>query len=193
MCFIRTILLAASLFTIPVLPFKDANAQNPGNDYFAAATDKELANLVRSVEIHHNKLAYEHIRNGRYDYALNELKYTLRMFPNHPRALQLLTVVASVTKSKTLAVSYFEQAVTLYPQYALTQAQYGHYLATTGDLENGIQKLRHAVEMDSKLTAGYVWLARAYEEKGDFESAREAGARAKELGYSRVPPVGSKK
>jgi predicted Zn-dependent protease len=83
-----------------------------------------------------------------------------------------------------LPIRYFEKAIALYPSHAITHAQYGRFLVTIGDLENGIQKLSYSVQMDPKLTAGYVWLTEAYEKKGDLQLTREARERAKELGFT---------
>jgi predicted Zn-dependent protease len=180
-----TILTRVLVFVMLTLPLSNANAQQPDNDYFAAASDRNLASLLKTVEEYHmNKNVYDLVAKGTYGYALNELKYTLRYFPNHPRALQLLTSVAVLTKNRALPIQYFENALALYPNHPLTHAQYGNYFVIIGDLDNGIQKLNYAIQNDPKLTAGYVWLAQAYGKKGDTKMAREAQDRARELGYT---------
>jgi predicted Zn-dependent protease len=165
-----------------VIPIQDAN--QPMYDYFDAARDPAVKQALQAVERYHmTKEVLQNIGSGKYQYALGDIDFTLRYFPNHPMGLQLLTTVASLTKNRALAIRYFEKAIGLYPSHAITHAQYGWYFVTIGDVDNGIQKLKHAVEVDPKLTAGYVWLAQAYEKKGDSQLAREARERAKELGY----------
>jgi predicted Zn-dependent protease len=154
-------------------------------DYFHAANDRNVKQQLNNAEhFHLNKSVLENIATGKYKYALGDINFTLKYFPNHPRALQLLTTIAVLSKNRALPIPYFEKAIRLYPSHAITHAQYGNYLVVIGDLENGIQKLNHAVYMDPKLTAGHVWLAQAHGKKGDVQAAREARERAKELGYS---------
>jgi predicted Zn-dependent protease len=124
------------------------------------------------------------------DNALGDIKYTLDRFPNHPVSLQQLSMVAQMVKNTTLAVNYFERAITLYPQYALTRAQYGMFLVATNNLDAGIEKFKQAIEIEPKLSAGYAGLAHAYTKKGDLEQAREAAKNARELGFAGKLPDG---
>jgi Tfp pilus assembly protein PilF len=170
-------------YSAGVIPIQDAT--NTVDDYFDASKNHVVRQRLQAVERHHmNKDVFDNIASGKYKYALGDIDFTLRYFPNHPRGLQLLTTVAALTKNRALPISYFEKAIALYPTHAITHAQYGWYLVTIGDLDKGIQTLKYAIEMDPKLTAGHVWLAHAYEKKGDNELARQAKERAKELGYN---------
>jgi predicted Zn-dependent protease len=154
------------------------------NDYFDAGSNRSVKQRLYNVErFHMNKSVLENISSGKYQYALNDINFTLRYFPNHPKALQLLTTIAALTKKRALPIPYFEKAINLYPSHAITHAQYGWFFVSIGDLDNGIQKLNYSVQVDPKLTAAYVWLAQAHEKKGDLKLAREARERAKELGY----------
>jgi predicted Zn-dependent protease len=166
-----------------VMPVQDVTQVE--KDYFNAANDRNVKQQLYNVErFHLNKNVLENIGSGKYQYALGDINFTLKYFPNHPRALQLLTTIAVLSKNRGLPIRYFEKAIALYPNHAITHAQYGWYFVTIGDLDNGIQRLNHAIEVEPKLTAGYVWLAHAYEKKGDLQLAREARERAKELGYN---------
>jgi predicted Zn-dependent protease len=161
------------------------NITGDEHDYFDASADEANRRLLRQVESFHlNKKFFENIGKGIYKYPLQDLDFILHYFPNHPTGLQLLTSVAVLSKDRALPIMYFEKALALYPSYALTYAQYGWYYVTIDRLDNGIQRLKDAVQKDPQLTAAYVWLAQAYEKKGDLQLAREAGARAKELGYN---------
>jgi predicted Zn-dependent protease len=159
------------------------------HDYFEAGADEASARLLRQVEFFHlNKKFFENIANGIYKYPLQDIDFILEYFPNHPRGLQLLMSVAALSKNRALPIMSFEKAIALYPNHAITYAQYGWYYVTIDRLENGIQKLKDAIQMDPQLTAAYVWLAQAYEKKGDLQLAREAAGRAKELGYNEKLP-----
>src|SRR5688500_6686865 len=165
-------------YSTGLIPVQIQDAPHPTYDYFDAAKDRSVKERLQAVERYHmNKEVIELIGSGKYQYALNEINFTLNNFPNHPTALHLLTTVAALTKKRSLPIRYFEKAIALYPSHAITHAQYGWFFVTIGDLDNGIRKLNYSVELDPKLTAGYVWLSQAYERKGDTQAAREARER----------------
>jgi superkiller protein 3 len=90
--------------------------------------------------------------------------------------------VSRIRKEPSLAIPFYAKALQLYPQYAITHAQYGSYLTDIGQVEQGIVALKKAVEIDPKLALAYDWLARAYAKSGDLELSRQAAEKAKELG-----------
>ena len=154
-------------------------------DYFEVKSSRAAMERLRAVEQYHmNREVYQNVTSGKYNYALADIKFTLNYFPNHPTALQLLTTIAVLSKQRSMPIAFFERAVALFPQRAMTHAQYGHYMVSVGDLEGGIQKLKYATELDPDLIPGHVWLSLAYERKGDATLARKARERARELGYS---------
>jgi predicted Zn-dependent protease len=168
----------------------DRGEGSANHNYFAAGQNKELKHLLHLVETYHLKPCphspggvYEDMAKGRYDYMKGDLTYILERFVNHPTALQLMTPVARATKQTGWPIERYEYALRLYPNYAITHAQYGAYLAEIGDVAAGIEKLETAVKMDPKLIAGYVWLSKAYSKQGNGESARQAADKARELGY----------
>jgi predicted Zn-dependent protease len=164
-------------------------------DYFGTY-DKGTAFYMFQVEHHHldknnaGKSVLDNIRTGFFHGAVEDLKYVLDRIPNHPRGLQLLGTVSQMTKKPALAVEYFERAIKLYPQHALTRAQYGLFLTSIGSVSEGIETLKLSIEMDPKLAAGYAGLAHAYAKKGDTNKAREAAEKARELGYKGQLPAG---
>jgi Tfp pilus assembly protein PilF len=169
-----------------------SNAQTPANkwggDYFTA--DKSPASYLTILESAHVQTIPGWLSKGRVNDALADVRYTLDRFPNHPVSLQQLSTLAQMTKNNALAVGYFEKAVTLYPQYAITRAQYGLYLVSTNNIDAGIDRFNQAIEMDPKLPVGYAGLAHAYVKKGDLEKAREAAKKARELGFQGKLPDG---
>jgi Tfp pilus assembly protein PilF len=136
------------------------------------------------VEIAHTNRVLPQISSKNYGGALSDIKYTLNRFPNHPRGLVLIGLYARLTKTHALAMPYYEKAIRLYPQYALTRAQYGAYMVSLGDLDQGIKKLATAVEIDPDLAFAHVWLAAAYYKQGNVELGRESESKARDLGFS---------
>ena len=184
--------LVVNLFVLSVVIGAPAFAQtNPnalGHDYFTADQDG-IGNYLRVMTGAHINTIPNWIKQGRITDAVADIKYSLDRFPNHPQALQLLPLVARLANNQALAGTYFEKAVTQFPQYALTQAQYGLFLVSIGNLDDGIGRLNRSIEMDPKLPAGYAGLAHAYAKKGDIAKAREATDKARELGFTgRLPP-----
>ena len=153
-------------------------------DYF----DPEAQGLLGMVEQYHlisGTPFWSYYKNIDRDYghALNELKFILRYFPNHPKALTLLGVVAIQVKVPMLPTPYFEKALEMYPQHAITHAQFGAYLVEIDKVDRGIEALQDAVKIDPRLGVAYAWLAGAYQKKGDGQLARKAQEQAVKLGY----------
>jgi tetratricopeptide (TPR) repeat protein len=119
-----------------------------------------------------------------YYYSLLELKFVLRWFPNHPKALELIGLIAKLQNQPHMAIPYYEKAVRLYPQYAITHAQYGNYLVDTGQAEKGIERLQRALQINPKLAVAYYWLWDAYNKDGNPEMAQQIAEKAKELGLN---------
>ena len=160
-----------------------SNAQGvTPRDYFDPTHRVELT----TVEKYHltKETFWMEFNSKRYHYALKELEFVLRHFPNHPKALQLAELVAKMWDKPHLAIPYYEKAVTLFPQHAITHAQYGNYLVDTGQAEKGIKRLQTAIEMDPKLPVAYYWLWEAYTKNGNVEKARQIAEKAKELGIN---------
>jgi tetratricopeptide (TPR) repeat protein len=164
------------------------NPQGNGQDYFTA--DKRGGSYLAIVEANHVRTIPDWIKEGRLNGAIADIKYTLDRFPNHPVSLQQLSMVGQMTKNYALPTSYFERAVALFPQYALTRAQYGWFLMSTNNIDAAIENLKQSIEMEPKLSAGYAGLAHVYAKKGDFEHAREAAQKARELGFNGKLPDG---
>jgi tetratricopeptide (TPR) repeat protein len=152
-----------------------------GHDYFTADQNPDTKHYLHLVEIAHTNKITDWVRQGRMNDAIADCKYTLDRFPNHPKGLMLVGMVAKLVKNPALAIAYYEKAIKLYPQYALTHAQYGMYLVDIGNMRAGIAKLQEATKIDPQLPQTYTWLAKAYTKSGNTELARQAALRAKEL------------
>jgi tetratricopeptide (TPR) repeat protein len=155
------------------------------HDYFAAigSPDTHLYWLVGDAEHNHLKVALEDLRSGRYSKAVYDLDFLLQRFINHPEALHAMEAVAMLTRRPLAAAPYFEKAIAIYPQYALTHAQYGRYLSKLGRHDAAVASLKRAVELEPMLAAAHAWLAEAYTRMGETQLARETAERARELGY----------
>jgi tetratricopeptide (TPR) repeat protein len=160
------------------------------HDYFNPNKDPQIQWMIEDQEKYHLNPAKVYVREGKFDKALADLIFFLDRFVNHPHGLALLGAIAKLTNNPSLAIRYYEKAIRLYPQYAITHAQYGAYLADIGNVKAGIVKLKKAIEMNSNLAVAHAWLAKAYYKSGDRELARQAAAQARQLGYKGEIPSG---
>lgn len=160
----------------------------PGYDYFIAHEVDSIRGYLNAVTMAHTDKILGFIREGKMDAAIFDVKYTLDRFANHPKGLQMAGIVAQLTKKPSLAIHYYERALKMYPQYAITYAQYGGYLVGNGQIDAGIERLKEAVEKDPKLAGAYALLAKAYAKNGKTELARDAADKARELGYKGETP-----
>ncbi|WP_338769336.1 tetratricopeptide repeat protein [Massilia sp. METH4] len=82
-----------------------------------------------------------------------DLDYTLRVFPNHVKALTTMAAVAARSKVNKLAGAnypvecYFERAVRFKPDDALAWGAYGKYLYGIGQAERAMPMLQKAYDM----------------------------------------------
>jgi tetratricopeptide (TPR) repeat protein len=175
-------IIILAMIAVSLSPGKSDAQRVVPRDYFNPKYKHELA----TVEKYHltKETFWKEFESRRYYYALLELKFVLRWFPNHPRALQLMELVAKMMNQAYLVIPYYEEAVRLYPQHALTHAQFGNYLVDTGQAEKGIERLQRALQIDPKLAVAYYWLWDAYTKIGNPEMSRQIAEKAKELGLN---------
>jgi len=144
-------------------PAEESARALPGqnSDYFAR--DPATLGVIEEVERYHlsEDNFWRNYRDGHLEYASNDLIFTLRWLPNHPRALYLMESICAQMGRAEDAIPYYEKAVTRFPQHAYTRAQYGAFLIRLGAREVGIQELRTAIAADSTLVQARAWLQEA--------------------------------
>ncbi|HEX5030736.1 MAG TPA: methyltransferase domain-containing protein [Candidatus Eisenbacteria bacterium] len=200
------ILLGASLAassTLVLLGPRAASAQESqgeqgdawlNRNYFARRTDGFTQELLANAERNH--LAQENFwskyKSGELDRALGDLKYVLLVFPNHPRALHLMTLICRTMKDSTTPIVYFEKAVRTFPNEPYTFAQYGAYLISTGDTEQGIARLKDALRLNPNLTYALGLLAEAQKKPkaGTTPGAGTTGSTAPSGSKAPTPSAG---
>jgi tetratricopeptide (TPR) repeat protein len=161
------------------------------HDFFTASDNYQneglttgTLNLLDVVDRYHTNLVPNLVREKDFRGAIAHLTYTLRRFPNHPKALIFAGMIAILEKQHSLAINFYENALKLYPQHAATHLQYGAFLVSIGQNKLAIARLEQAKEMDSKLVGTYVYLSAAYRRIGDLTLAQENEQRAKALGFA---------
>jgi len=152
-------------------------------DYFNGTNDPHITWLKGDQYEAHIKPLINAFGQGDLKRTRVELEFILARFVNHPQALAIAGTFAVLIKNPTWAMPYFEKAVSIYPQYALTHAQYGKYLTDIGMVDKALERLKKAAEMDPKLVGAQVWLAAAYAKSGNADLARESAEKARSLGF----------
>jgi len=165
-----------------------AHAETFNNDYFSPERDEELLRTNERYHLSSEKFFakfQEAIETNRYDYALNELKFVLRYWPNHPQALMFMGTIAQLIKAPNLAKVYYENALHLYPQHEQTWTQYGAYLLECDQAAEAIKVLKQAVRINPQSPRAWGVLAKAYRTKGELSAAQDAERQAQRLGFKK--------
>jgi|SRR5688572_15030459 tetratricopeptide (TPR) repeat protein len=157
--FALAVVLFLSLAPLPAAG-QEAAPDWTGQDYYKRTTDERVAILLDNVERNHMVRQHKD-REGAAQFDIGDLKYTLWVFPNHPKALYLIGAIARDMNNPGLALPYFERAIQLFPAYAYTRAQYGEFLVSIGATTVGIQELEASLRMDPNLAVARAWLTDA--------------------------------
>lgn len=130
-------------------------------DFYSTGTNPDARRYLGLAEEYHltNTTFWERYRLRDWVRARGELIFILRIVPNHPKVLYLLEAVASEMEDVTYPIAYYERALRLYPQHAITRARYGRYLVRIGQREAGVAQLEQALAADPSLDVARGWLA----------------------------------
>ncbi len=152
-------------------------------------TDGENRKLLGTVEQHHFTPSVENLRHGSTGTLGGDLSYTLMLFPNHYRALAALGKLSLREKNlkpdgaKYSIGCFFDRAIRLKPNDAMVRMVYGSYLSKAGQVDEAVEQLRLAVDLEPEdatinYNAGLLYL-----QKKDYEQARIYAKKAYDLGF----------
>ncbi|OWW20392.1 tetratricopeptide repeat protein [Noviherbaspirillum denitrificans] len=161
------------------------NAYGPF-DYRERAIHADSLKLVESA---HFTPEVEKLISGNRGALGADLDYTLRAFPNHPRALTSMARLALRTKgSKSNGMKYsfecyFNRALRFQPDDPAVHAIYGGFLSKLGRLDEAIEHLSEAVRLQPNDATSNYNLALVYFDKKDYAKAREHAKKAYEQDF----------
>lgn len=160
-------------------------------DYRTAS--KEQKRLVEGAHFFPN---VENLVSGtkhpNHDYIVipgGEIDYTLRAFPNHPRALLALSRLSirdSTEKPEGVKAPvdcYFQSAIKYRPGDGMVRVIYGVHLAKQGKTDEALEHLQKAEELSGDGTNLYYNLGLAYFQAKRYQEALEAAHKAYALGF----------
>ncbi len=161
------------------------NAYGPFDYRDPTAREKSLP----IVEEFHFTPDVEMLIRGSTGRIIGDLDYTLRAFPNHPRALQAISRYAlgggqfNAQSGIPSADCYFQRAIAFAPTDATVHEIYGNYLAKRGDKEGARSQYEDALRLapdsaEINYNAGLFFM-----QQGDLTRAKALAKVAYDQGY----------
>jgi tetratricopeptide (TPR) repeat protein len=158
------------------------NAYGPF-DYNNMQENKEKLPIV---EKHHFTRNVEFLVKGETGRLIGDIDYTLRAFPNHPRALNAvgrLELRDGVKATLHPASCYFDRALKFRPNDANVYLVYGIYLYKANQLDAAIEKLTVAIHLAPDSAEAHYNLGLMLYANEEYEEAIKHATIAKDLGY----------
>jgi tetratricopeptide (TPR) repeat protein len=134
-------------------------------------------NQLELVEDYHFTPSVENLTKGASGLVGQDLTYTLRVFPNHHRALASISKLAQREKNRKPRGSqftvdcWFERALQFAPNDAHVYLLYGIDLARVGKHRNAVAVLEKSLELTADNVNTQYNLGLAYFEIGEYEKS----------------------
>lgn len=162
-----------------LIGFKAIGSQGEPYDYYVPAPDR----LLENVEKYHLQQGIDKVKQGKFDYAWSEFAFMLHYFPNHPRALQLISDLSLQMEQTNRAIKYFDRALRLYPNNSATYALYGVFLHKLEKYELAIEQYTKALYLDNSSAEYYYNLGLAQFALQQYEQSNISAQKAYQKGY----------
>jgi tetratricopeptide (TPR) repeat protein len=159
------------------------NAYGPFDYRMATPEQRNL------VESYHFTPAVEALRSGATGAIGSDLDYTLRAFPNHPRALMAMIRLsqhekAAKPKGANFSVDcYLERALQFRPDDVNVRLVRGIYMSMKGNHLQAISEFEAVIEQQPANGNAHYNLGLAYFETKDYGRARAEAKKARELNF----------
>jgi tetratricopeptide (TPR) repeat protein len=154
-------------------------------DYYSASTDPDRANTLRNEEKLHLNYGIQQMRERRYGAAFPEFIHILRVFPNHPVALDRLSQLCELWKDPKCAGSLgdrFTRAIAVNPNAASTYEVIGISQLRYKQPKLAVESCKKALELNPNSVNAHYTLGLAYFELKQYSLANEHAQQAYELG-----------
>lgn len=153
------------------------------NDYYLAKSDPKLTQLLHIVEKHHMQPGLDQIKSRQYPQAWGSFDFILRYFPNHPRALLLMSELCEKWRNpKCNMDAYFEKGIRMSPENSGIHLTKGVYLQKSGKLNDAIESYKKALEFNPGSANAHYNLGLAYTTQKQYVLANEHAQQAYNLG-----------
>lgn len=138
---------------------------------------------IWAVENYHLGPAKKKLADGRTGYAMKDIEFMLRHFPNNPNALMLLPDAARRLGQPDMPARYFKQAIDAYPDEAMTYLVHGMYLQKRGQTAQAIAQYQQALSLNPNLPDGHYNLGLALVKSKRYAEANAHAVSAYRLGH----------
>ena len=135
------------------------------------------------VEKYHLGPARAKLADGRATYAMHDIKFILRHFPNNPNALMLLDEASRRLGQPNLPDQYFRQAIAAYPDEPMTYVVHGMFLQKRGKTADAIGQYERAVSLNPNLPDAHYNLGLALVQAKRYPEANTHAVAAYRLGH----------
>lgn len=142
------------------------------------------------VETHHFDAGTEKLVRGKTGALGADIDYTLRAFPNHPRALLAMEKLAVRTKSEKPPHAnytidcYYQRAVRFKPDDGVIRMLYANFLARRGNPAEAIQQLEAAEKVVGTSANLHYNMGLIYADLKQYDKALQHAHQAYQLGFN---------
>ena len=178
--FVAGVLGAALLSSAPLL------AQQGNRDFYEPDTNPNERQLRHNVELYHLEPGIKDMGNARWHVAKGHFEFILNYYPNHPVALNMLSVLCDVRwiDVRCDSASRFALAIERNPTIAQTYVLYGIHLQRRKRLDDAIRAFDKALSINPKLMNAHYNVALAYVDKRQYDLANRHAQISYRLGAS---------
>lgn len=172
------------LLTIAVLLIPaHATAQPTDNDYFQARAGQQSSELLITVEKYHLQQGIDKMRSRLYSAAWSDFNFILNYFPNHPRALLLMSDLCEKWRNPKCNMDvFFDKAIRRSPENAGIHLTMGIYLQKRGKANEAIDSYKKSLEFNPGSANTHYNLGLAYVTQKQYALANEHAQQAYALG-----------
>lgn len=154
-------------------------------DYYSATADPDRANTLRNEEKFHLSPGIQQLYQRQYGVAWAEFLHILRVFPNHPVALDRLSQLCESWKHPKCSEGLderFERAITVNPGAAGTYAVIGIAQLRSKKPKLAVESCKKALKINPNSVNAHYTLGLAYFELKQYSLANEHAQKAYGLG-----------
>ena len=154
-------------------------------DYYGAPANPDHANTLRNEEKFHLLPGIERVRQRQFGAAWAEFNHVLVVFPNHPIALDRLSMLCDLWKDPKCAGSLndrFARAIAVNPNAAGTYEVIGIAQARLRQPKLAIESCQKALELNPNSINAHYTLGLTYFELKQYAAANDHAQKAYELG-----------
>jgi tetratricopeptide (TPR) repeat protein len=168
-------------------------AQEGNRDYYRANEKRDDAQALRTAEQYHMEPGIVRMNSRDYPGAYGDFAFILQFFPNHPRALAMISELCDLKwKSPRCEVDeWFQKAIARNPKAAPTYLVLGLHLHRLKRLPEAVESYQKALSLDPLSANAHYNLALAYFDLNQFDQSNRQAQLSYALGV-RLPGLRDK-